>query len=918
MISGTILQYEILEKLGEGGMGEVYKARDTKLDRFVAVKFLPSKLTAAESEKARFIQEAKAASALNHPNVCTIYDIQEHDGQLFIVMEYVDGETLRGKKQNFSVKQVIDVGAQAAEGLAAAHEKGIVHRDIKPENIMLMKSGVVKVMDFGLAKLNSAEEASRLTKAGTTLGTVGYMSPEQVQGQDVDHRSDIFSLGVVLYELLSGESPFKGVHETAIMYEIVNVDPPPLSAIRESIDPELDRIIFECLEKDKNDRCQSAKELAKDLRKIKKSTGARKSSVYNTGTIVPGTQIGRTQPQRSTSSISIEIFNKRIDLKEAFGSAYVHWGLVVILGLAAFYFAVLGRGGPHQLVTSETSILPPPSVDYTGNTADPGDFEISHNGKSVVFAGTDSTGKSELWLRPLNSENAKSLPGTEGAYYPFWSPDDKFVAYFVPNKLMKIDLSTELSTEICPALDGRGGTWNQKGDIVFSPNSIGGLYLVSSNSGVPEEVVKPDTTIRDQSLRFPSFLPDGIHFLYSIENDFFGASPSDVVKAGSVNSDVDKVVMSGSTNAQYADGYLFFTKQSALLCQRFDPANLKLGGDIQTVGGNVNYDATRIKASFSVSAIGNLVFLHAFQANSNLVVLNINGSQTELPVKTNVISLATPLSATNGAALSPDGRKVLYIAQGSQSATSEVCAYDLEKKLISKITFNIGLNSNPVSSPDGKMVAFTSGPDVYVKNADGSGSKKLVYKSDSAYYKTTDDWSSDGTKLLINDLLPRTGFELVIAGVRDNDIKRYSVSGNTTVSLTAAKFSHDMKWVLYASDQSGTMQIYVRPLNSSQSGMWQVSSNGGTQGWWVNNDKAIIYVTADGKVFKVSDNGSGNSFVVGSSQYLFSLNDRNLSGLSDVSRDGREFLGTRPVGRATIPPLTYVQNWKGLIGTGGN
>ncbi len=917
MISGTILHYEILEKLGEGGMGEVYEARDTKLDRLVAVKFLPSKLTATESEKASFIQEAKAASALNHPNVCTIYDIQEHDGQLFIVMEYVDGETLRGK-HNFSVKQVIDIGAQAAEGLAAAHEKGIVHRDIKPENIMLMKSGVVKVMDFGLAKFNTAADVSRLTKAGTTLGTVGYMSPEQVQGQDVDHRSDIFSLGVVLYELLSGESPFKGVHETAIMYEIVNVDPPPMSSVKEGIEPELDRVILECLEKDRNDRCQSAKELAKDLRKIRKSTGVKYSRAFSTISTDSKTAISQVQARKPSSSISIEVFNKRIDLKDVISSAYVRWGLVVILGLAAFYFAVFGGSGPHQLITSETSILPPPSVDYTGNSADPGDFEISHNGKSIVFAGTDSTGKSELWLRPLNSENAKALPGTEGAYYPFWSPDDKFVAYFIPNRLMKIDLSTGLSNEICPALDGRGGTWNQKGDIVFSPNSIGGLYLVSSNSGIPEEVVEPDTTIRDQSLRFPSFLPDGVHFLYSIENDFFGASPSDVVKVGSINSNVDKVVLSGSTNTEYAEGYLFFTKQSALLCQKFDPANLQLSADIQTVAGNVNYDATRIKASFSVSAIGNLVFLHAFQANSNLVVLNINGSQTELPVKTNVISLATPLSATNGAALSPDGRKVLYIAQGSQSATSEVCEYDLEKKLISKITFNIGLNSNPVSSPDGKMVAFTSGPDVYVKNADGSGNKKLVYKSDSAYYKTTDDWSSDGTKLLINDLLPRTGFEFVIADIKDNHIKRYLVSGNTTVSLTAAKFSHDMKWVLYASDQSGTMQIYVRPLNSSQSGMWQVSSNGGTQGWWVNNDKAIIYVTADGKVFKVSDYGSGNSFAVGSSQYLFSLNDRNLSGLSDVSRDGTEFLGTRPVGRATIPPLTFVQNWKGLIGTGGN
>ena len=245
-------------------MGTVYKAQDTKLDRFAALKFLPSQITSTDEEKARFVQEAKAASAMNHPNVCTIYDIQENEGQMFIVMEFIDGVTLRNNKQNLSEKRILDIGVQAAEGLAAAHEKGIVHRDIKPENIMIRKDGIVQIMDFGLAKLYSSDNVSRLTKVGTTMGTLGYMSPEQVQGLDVDHRTDIFSLGVVLYEMLAGESPFKGVHETAIMYEIVNVDPPPISSIKEGIDPQLEGIILECIEKDKDERTQSAKELTKN------------------------------------------------------------------------------------------------------------------------------------------------------------------------------------------------------------------------------------------------------------------------------------------------------------------------------------------------------------------------------------------------------------------------------------------------------------------------------------------------------------------------------------------------------------------------------------------------------------------------------------------------------------------------------
>ncbi len=913
MIGETILHYKILEKLGEGGMGEVYKARDTKLDRFVALKFLPSQMISTEEEKARFIQEAKAASAMNHPNVCTIYSIEEYNKQLFISMEFVEGKTLKDKMDSLSEKQILEIAIQVAEGLAAAHEKGIVHRDIKPENIMIHKDGIAQIMDFGLAKLRETSGVSRLTKVGTTMGTIGYMSPEQVQGLDVDHRTDVFSLGVVLYEMLAGESPFKGVHETAIMYEIVNVDPPPISTFREGIDPELDNIIIECLEKDKDERCQSAKELAKDLRKVKKTTGNRKSRIYNYNSSAGKIGSGQVQTLKTTSSFSIEISNKRIDLLKILKSNYFRWGLLLIFGIAVIYLILSGRNIPRQIITSESSILPPENVDFTGNTADPGDFEISHDGKTIVFAGSDSTGKSQLWLRQLSSENAKALPGTDGAYYPFWSYNDKFVAYFIPNKLMKIDLSTGLSTEICQAQDGRGGSCNKNGDIVFSPNSIGGLYLVSSNGGVPKEIVKTDKNIRDQSLRFPFFLPDGTHFLYSIENDFYGASPTDLVKAGSINSGFDRVIMTSSTNAEYSGGYILFTRQSALLCQSFDPDKLQINGDVQTIASNINYDATRIKASFSVSTSGNLIFLHGFQANSNFVLFGEKGSVTELPVKTNATTSSTPLSPEIGASLSEDMKGILFTAQGIQSDNSEISEYNLATKIISKITFNIALNTNPIWSPDGKLAAFSSGPDIYIKNANGTGNKQLVYKSDSSYYKTTDDWSSDGSMLLINYLMPRTGFQLIIVNIKDGSSSLFLSSGSTNIDVINGKFSRSMKWILYSSSQSGTEQLYVRPFNKNESGLWQISTDGGAQGWWVDNDKNIIYLTKDNKVFKVSVNASGDEFTVGPAQYLFSLSDRNLSGLSDVSKDGNEFLGTRPVGKEAIPPITYVQNWKGLL-----
>jgi eukaryotic-like serine/threonine-protein kinase len=911
MIGQTVLHYKIIEKLGEGGMGEVYKAQDTKLDRFVALKFLPSQMSASEEDKTRFIQEAKAASAMNHPNVCTIYDIQENNGQLFIVMEYVDGKTLKDKKDSLSEKQILEIGIQVAEGLAAAHEKGIVHRDIKPENIMIRKDGIVQIMDFGLAKLRETSGVSRLTKAGTTMGTMGYMSPEQVQGLDVDHRSDIFSLGVVLYELFTGEPPFKGVHETAIMYEIVNVDPSPISTVKEGIDPELDRIILECLEKDKDERCQSAKELAKDLRKVKKSTGHRKSRVYNVSDIQ--SRKSEFSNPKSSGSVAIQAFNKTFELNRVFGSAYLLWPLIIVLILAVIYLLVLNGSSKQNNITSVTSIDAPPGIIFTGGPVPQANFGISHDGKSIVFVGADSVGNFKLWIRQLNSESAKPLDGTDNAWYPFWSYDDKSIGYFVPGKLMKIDLNTGLSSEVCPARMGRGGNWNQNNEIVFAPDGRGGLYLVSSNGGVPKEIIKTDPSLPNESLRFPFFLPDGKHFLYSIEKDYYGATPGDVIKVGSINSDVNKVLMAASTNAQFAGGYLFFTRQSALLCQQFNLSDYTLHGNIKSIAENINYDITKIKASYSVSPEGNLVYQHNSPSNSALILMNSKGSQTELPVRPSKITAGSGYFII--ASLSPDLGKILYPAREERSENTQLWEYDLKSKLKTKITFGNDPVSAPYWSPDGKMIAYTSGRNVYIENADGTGNRELIYKCDSAFYKVTDDWSSDGTKILINDILPNNGNELVIINIRNKSINRFITGGKLFVSLLNGKFSDDMKWLLYASDRSGTFQLYVTSLNKS-SGIWQIPTNGGVAGWWINNDKSIIYVTIEGNVYIVNVNGSGTKFIIGTPKFLFSLSSQRMSQLVDVSKDGSLLLGAKPLSRVAVSPLTYVQNWKGLIAKG--
>jgi eukaryotic-like serine/threonine-protein kinase len=895
----TILHYKILEQIGQGGMGEVYKAQDTKLDRYVALKFLPSQLTASEDDKARFIQEAKAASAMNHPNVCTIYDIQENKGRLFIVMEYVDGKTLKDKKDSLSEKQILEIGVQTAEGLAAAHEKGIVHRDIKPENIMVRKDGIVQIMDFGLAKLYTSGNVSRLTKAGTTMGTMGYMSPEQVQGLDVDHRTDIFSLGVVLYEMLAGETPFKGVHETAIMYEIVNVDPPPISTVKEGIDPQIDEIILECLEKDKDERCQSAKELAKDLRKVKKSTGHRKSRVYSVNSKSYITQANFQPDAKSSGSITIEAFNKRIELRKIFTSPYLLWGIIGILFLTILFFEVLNKNQEEPQITSISSITAPENVQPV---AIYGVSVISHDGKLVVFGGVDSTGNVNLWLRQMNSMSSRMLNGTQGAIYPFWSYDDKYVFFFELGKLKKIDIISGSVIDICDAIAGRGGTENKNGQIVFAPDATGGLYMVSANGGTPEEIIKPDSGNTEESLRFPFFLPDGEHFLYTIQAKFSGSTSGDVLKIGSVDSDFDKTLMQLSSNAEYANGYLFFVRQSTLMCQAFDPDSYELSGDINTISGNLFYFDPQIYSAFSLSNNGNLIFQNNSEADHKIVLTDIRGN-----IKEELFTKKIEQSAQ----FSPDGTKIAYDALGPDNKNADIWIYDMKRKISSRITFNPNYDVWPRWSPDEKYIAFSSDRghtlDVFIKKADGTGSDSLIYHSE--FSKNPTAWSSSGEYILFNSLNPKTKYNMGIIDLFNAD--KHRILLNSDFDEGNGSFSDDMKWIMYISNESGKVQTYVRPFNNNE-GRWQISNNGGNGLKWIDNDKAVIYIWQN-VVYKVKVDGSGQSFVAGKPEELFNATDKHILTIYDVTKDGKTFLGDISGSTNTAQPINYVQNWRGLL-----
>ncbi len=909
MIGETILHYKILEKLGEGGMGEVFKAQDTKLDRFVALKFLPTQLTASEDTKARFIQEAKAASAMNHPNVCTIYSIEEYNDQLFIAMEFIDGTTLRNNKQTLTEKRILDIGVQVAEGLAAAHEKGIVHRDIKPENIMIRKDGIVQIMDFGLAKLNTAGNLSRLTKVGTTMGTLGYMSPEQVQGLDVDHRTDIFSLGVVLYELLAGESPFKGVHETAIMYEIVNVDPPPISTIKEGMDPQIDGIILECLEKDKDERFQSSKELAKNLRKIQRTLSAGRSSrMYSVNSNILTPRSGQKLVVNTPSKSSIGDMQVKSLFKNVFYNPKLFWsasGVLLIAVILLLVFFVFDRS-KIEVQEIKSTILTPHGINFDNSLGS--NLTISPDGQYISFIGADSSGIEKLWVRPINSLTARPLTIATNEAYPFWSPDSKILAYFNKGKLMKISLEAGTSLPICDAPAGRGGSWSANGTIVFSPTPSGALYKVSSSGGKPEEILPTDTTIKSQSLRWAFFLPDGNHFIYSTENSYTGSTPSDAIYLASLNNLKPKKLMLTSSNCQYANGYLLFVRQSILLAQKFDTGNLKLEGEAMPVAENVQYWDSRISGTFAVSQNGKLVYLQGYQNNENLVLLDKSGN--EIKKLSNMIPYTT-------AKFSPDGNRIVCDLYDPNEKKYDIWVFDLKRSVWTRLTFDKG-DISPDWTLDGKQITYSSNNnnsvfDSYIKNADGSNDAKLLYKSNISKFITS--ISNDGKYFLymgIDYSGSTSGFDIFLLPAQ-GDKKPVPIAA-TDFNELGAFFSPNNKWIAYQSDESGKYQIYVIPFNpnnpANSSGKWQISIDGGTFAKWMNNGKSLYFITPDKKIMGVDINESGSSISPGKPYAVFNPGNLNILKLFDINNSGTEITASIPNGKSSQPSITLVDNWQ--------
>jgi eukaryotic-like serine/threonine-protein kinase len=900
VIDQTISHYKILEKLGEGGMGVVYKAQDTKLDRFVALKFLPPHLSASEADKARFMQEAKAASALNHPNVCTIYAIEEHEHQLFIAMEYVDGQTLRdlvrsNHDSTLPIKRAIDIGIQIADGLAAAHEKGIVHRDIKPGNIMIRKDGMAQIMDFGLAKLRG--NVTRLTKEGSTVGTAGYMSPEQVQGSDADHRSDIFSLGVLLYELFTGQIPFKAVHETALMYEIVNVDAVPMAAANAEIGPELDHIVLECLEKDPSERYQSAAEISKDLKRFK-----RESSRARMSRIVPSQamQHGSVAPQSTGLSGGRSLPPLAWILSTGI--------LLLACALLAFLYV---RKGVTERRTTRSSLLPPETKWFVSRGA--GNFALSLDGSTLAFVARDSSGTNVLWIRPLDGIASHPLSSTEGAEWPFWSADGKMLGFFANGKLKKVELSGAPAQIVCDAAWGRGGAWNQDGVIIYSPTPFGPLSRVLASGGVPTSVTRLDTTTQENTHRWPLFLPDGKHFLYLGRT---ANNQADVIHLASLDTaEKATVILHASSNVAYSAGHLLYMRDHSLIAQPFDAKSLELAGDAFPIADRIYYDPSFNRAIFSASVNGLLIYQQGNAGGSRqLVWYDRSGKKLGAASKTgDYLDLR----------LSPDGKRVAIAQFDYQSRNYDIWIHDFSRDVPTRFTFDPAFHRLPIWSPDGLQIIFASNRgghwNICRKAASGAGTEDILL--DSNVNKIATDWSPDGTRIAFFTTGDRkTNSDSWIlnlpssqTGARAEAIPFLRTEFSEGQGAT---FSPDGKWVAYQSDQSGKNEVYVRPL-SGPGGERQISTAGGTRPHWRRNGKEIYYLGEDGKFTAAEIRINGSALELGSIRSLFKVDAvRNVGGISfldgsayDVTADGQRFLVNVFLEDTTPYPATLVVNW---------
>jgi Tol biopolymer transport system component/tRNA A-37 threonylcarbamoyl transferase component Bud32 len=919
LMSGAKLgPYEILAPLGAGGMGEVYRAKDTRLDREVAIKVLPAHLSRSPEFKQRFEREAKSISQLTHAHICTLHDVGHHEGTDYLVMELLEGETVaqRVTKGPLPLDAVLTHGVEIASALDAAHRKGVVHRDLKPGNVMLTKTGA-KLLDFGLAKSATVMDndpsavtiSQPLTSKGTILGTFQYMAPEQLEGIEADARTDIFAFGAVLYEMATGKRAFEGHSRASLIASIMSSYPRAISELQPMTPLALDRLIRKCLAKDPDARWQSGADVADVLRCIADG----------------GSLVGMPAALRSARR-----FRERLWIAGA-----------LVVAAASLVFALLSLSSGTGDARKVWSIVPAPdetTLMATGDLAGP--VVISPDGTTLAFVALGKDAQ-RLWVRPLNGPTARVLPGTEGATFPFWSADSRTIGYFAKEKLYTVSAGGGPPISVCDAPGGRGGAWNREGVILFSPAYRSGVLRVTPTGGKPVPVTTLDET-KHTSHRWPAFCPDGKHFLYLAVAHGAAQTESNAVYLASLDGGEPKLVMHGSANAAQVTDYLLFPRENTLQAAPFDVKTARMLGDPMVVATEVMYDVTVWRAGFSASDRGVLTF-HTGTAGGEIQLVRRDRAGKDLG------KIADP-GNFGSLSLSPDGKKVATDISGAET---DVWIYDVARGVRSRLTFGNAANLNPVWSPDGQSLVYAS---IYLARPEAThrisrrpamgGDEEVLYTSNEETWVT--DWSSDGKYLLLSKgkyiggnpcdiwVLPLLGERIPFPLMK------------TPFLESNARFSPDGKWVAYDSNETGQWEVYIVPFNPPSEdpsaaaepirggplrggglsagepqtdpsaakrtdfvggGKWQVSTHGGVQVKWRGNGKEVFFVSGDSKIRAVEISVTNNGLEIGAATSLYQVNQPAGIDPFDVSPDGEWFVvNTSNVQGSS--PINLIVNWE--------
>ena len=874
--------YEVSGLIGEGGMGQVFKARDTRLDRTVAIKMLPAALAADPTRRERFEREARNVSRLEHPNICPLYDIGEHEGHLYLVMQYLDGETLAEllTRGPLSIKHALDYGVQIAEALATAHRAEIVHRDLKPGNVMVTRTGV-RLLDFGLARTVPGTSTARtmagdrtglrsaLTTEGTILGTLSYMAPEQIDGRDVDTRADVFSFGAVLFEMVTGLKAFDGESPARVMSAILRDEPARVSSITPVTPAALEALIHACLAKDPQERWQNIADVARQLRHLRDMMSTGKSGLLSASTILPAPAAPATARR-----------------PWVLGAA----ALALIAALAFVAGRLTTAREERAPVSVHAAILPPAGMYLTNTLA------LSPDGQRLAFVAADATGQRQLWVRPLAAAEAQAIAGTQDASDPFWSPDSAHVAFFANRQLKRVAASGGSVTVITETGNGAGGSWNRDDVIVFG-RLDGPLMRVSASGGRAEPIAPFDTTLGETHHLYPAFLPDGDAFVYYVNSRERGLYVASLDGSGKSRLfDPDPALPAGAapTPGVYANGHLLYVRDRVLMARRFDLDSRTVTSEPVTVAETVDYDPPG-QAAFT--AVNDVLVLRAkaHRPLAELVWLDRAGRAAG--------AVASPPGTFRTTALSPDGRTLAIDRRDPQGLPS-VWFIDVASGTSSRLTAAYWA-SDPIWSLDGQVLAYSvavdSPPNLVIRGDRGRGAERRLTRNGNEQ-QYANSFSPDGRLLVFHAITATTGTDLYVVDVTEANATPQRLL-QTRANEHSARVSPDGRWMAYVSDESGQPEVYIARFPELQGGV-RISSGGGSRPWWRRDGKELFFLAPGGRMMAIDIATGSGTIAPGSPAELFRSVFYGDVYTPDAS--GQRFLSARPAASSEIVPLEII------------